>query len=123
MLANAGLLRLTKNNSVSSPTRSPLTAMVIVPLVWPAGIVSVPVAATFFTVLFAVGGNAPVATDRVLVAMLSWHAVIGIGEAVITGLVVASVVGVRPDLVYGARSALRARPLEIRQPSPAGESS
>jgi cobalt/nickel transport system permease protein len=55
--------------------------------------------------------------------MLSWHAVIGIGEAVITGLVVASVVGVRPDLVYGARSALRARTLEIRQPTPAGEAS
>ena len=35
--------------------------------------------------------------------------VIGIGEAVITGLVVASVVAVRPDLCYGARRVL-ARP-------------
>ena len=57
-------------------------------------------------------------TGKVFVAMVSWHAVIGIGEAVITFLVVASVVGVRPDLVYGARSALRARTLEIRETSP-----
>ena len=35
--------------------------------------------------------------------MLGWHIVIGIGEAVITGLVVGSVVAVRPDLVHGAR--------------------
>ena len=34
---------------------------------------------------------------------------IGIGEALITGLVVGSVIAVRPDLVYGARPALRAR--------------
>jgi cobalt/nickel transport system permease protein len=96
---------------------------VVAPAAAVAALVSVPVAATVFTLLFTVGGTAPVATDRVLTAMLSWHAVIGIGEAVITGLVVASVVGVRPDLVYGARSALRARTLEIRQPTPAGEAS
>jgi len=96
---------------------------VVAPAAALAALVSVPVAASVFTLLFAVGGTAPVATDRVLAAMLSWHAVIGIGEAVITGLVVASVVGVRPDLVYGARSALRARTLEIRQPTPAGEAS
>ncbi len=79
-------------------------------------LVSVPVAALVFTALFAIGGTAPVAIDKVLVAMLTWHAVIGIGEAIITGLVVASVVGVRPDLVYGARAVLRHRTLEIREP-------
>jgi cobalt/nickel transport system permease protein len=46
--------------------------------------------------------------------MLGWHSLIGVGEALITGLVVASVVAVRPDLVYGARAALRSRELEIR---------
>ena len=51
--------------------------------------------------------------------MVSWHLVIGLGEAVITALVVASVVGVRPDLVYGARRALRSRSLVIRDPAPA----
>ena len=86
-----------------------------------AALVSVPVAAFAFSLLFAVGGTAPVAADKVIIAMVSWHLVIGIGEAVITALVVASVVGVRPDLVYGARSALRARTLEIREPAVAGE--
>ena len=65
--------------------------------------------------LFAVGGTAPVALDTVLTAMLGWHLVIGLGEAAITGLVVGSVVAVRPDLVYGARGALAARQLEIRR--------
>jgi cobalt/nickel transport system permease protein len=76
--------------------------------------VSVPVVALAFTAIYAVGGTAPVALDTVLTAMLSWHLVIGLGEAAITGLVVASVIAVRPDLVYGARGALTARQLEIR---------
>ncbi len=79
-----------------------------------AALVSVPVAALVFTLLFAVGGTAPVAVDTVLTAMLAWHSVIGLGEALITGLVVASVTAVRPDLVYGARPALRERSLVIR---------
>jgi len=79
-----------------------------------AALVSVPVAAMVFTLLFAVGGQAPVETSTVFSAMVGWHTVIGIGEAVITGLVVASVVAVRPDLCYGARRMLGARKLEIR---------
>ncbi len=47
--------------------------------------------------------------------MVSWHVVIGLGEALITGLVVASVIGVRPDLVYGARNIVAARELEIKK--------
>ena len=50
--------------------------------------VSVPAAALAFTAIYAVGGTAPVALDTVLTAMLSWHLVIGLGEAAITGLVV-----------------------------------
>lgn len=46
--------------------------------------------------------------------MLGWHVLIGAGEAAITGLVVGSVVAVRPDLVHGARRVLRGRALEIR---------
>ena len=42
--------------------------------------------------------------------MVGWHVLIGVGEAVITGLAVGSIVAVRPDLVYGARRVLeRAR--------------
>ena len=75
---------------------------------------SVPAAAAVFTLLFAVGGVAPIDTATVLTAMLGWHVVIGLGEAIITGLVVGSVVAVRPDLVYGARPLIKARTLEIR---------
>jgi len=82
-------------------------------------LVSVPAAALVFTLLFAVGGTAPIAFGTVLTAMLSWHVVIGVGEAVITGLVVGSVVAVRPDLVYGARPVLERRKLEIRTGRPA----
>lgn len=80
-------------------------------------LVSVPVAAAVFTGLFAVGGVAPVEVGTVLTAMLGWHSLIGIGEALITGLVVGSILAVRPDLVYGARRLLAARELEIRTPA------
>ncbi len=71
-------------------------------------------AALAFVGLYAVGGTAAIPLDGLLTAMLGWHVLIGVGEALITGLVVASVVAVRPDLVHGARPALRSRELEIR---------
>ncbi|SMC84019.1 energy-coupling factor ABC transporter permease [Janibacter indicus] len=64
--------------------------------------VSVPSSAVVFAGLFTLGGTAPVDGGALLTAMVSWHLLIGIGEAVITGLVVSAVVGVRPDLVRGA---------------------
>ena len=76
---------------------------------------SVPAAAAVFTLLFAVGGIAPVDTGAVLAAMLTWHVLIAVGEALITGLVVGAVLATRPDLVRGARHLLAARRLEIRQ--------
>ncbi|NYG58341.1 cobalt/nickel transport system permease protein [Nocardioides daedukensis] len=82
-------------------------------------LVSVPAAALAFTILFAIGGTAPVETDKVLGAMLAWHLVIGIGEAVITGLVVAAVAAARPDLVHGAKRVTAERSLEIRKASTA----
>lgn len=80
-----------------------------------AAAVSVPVAAFTFSLLFAIGGTAPIDPATVAAAMVSWHVVIGLGEALITGLVVASVIGVRPDLVYGARNIVAARELEIKK--------
>lgn len=94
---------------------------VVAPAAAVGALASVPAAAFVFSLLFAVGGTAPVSPDKVVLAMVSWHVVIGLGEAIITALVVASVVGVRPDLVYGARSALRTRTLEIREPTSAEE--
>src|SRR3954452_13809394 len=40
-------------------------------------LVSVPVAALAFTLLFAIGGTAPVSVERVAAAMLTWHVLIG----------------------------------------------
>jgi cobalt/nickel transport system permease protein len=79
-----------------------------------AAFVSVPVTAAAFVLLFALGGQAPVPLDSVLTAMLGWHVLIGLGEAMITALVVSSVVAARPDLVRGARPLLARRTLEIR---------
>lgn len=67
-----------------------------------AAFVSVPVTALAFVGLYAVGGQAPIPLDTLTTAMLGWHALIGIGEAVITFLVVGSITGTRPDLVAGA---------------------
>ncbi len=77
-------------------------------------LLSVPVAATVFTMLFAIGGTVPVETGDVLVAMVGWHTLIGVGEAIVTGLVVGAVTSARPDLVYGARHLVQGRELEIR---------
>ncbi len=79
-----------------------------------AALVSVPVTAMAFVGLFAIGGQAPVPLGAVTTAMLGWHVLIGIGEALITALAVSSVVATRPDLVRGARRLLAARPLEVR---------
>jgi cobalt/nickel transport system permease protein len=96
------------------PSRTSLVA----PAAAVAALVSVPAAALAFTGLFAVGGNAPVDMGAVLTAMLGWHTVIGIGEAVVTGLVVKSVIAARPDLVHGARPLLVERRLETRTALP-----
>lgn len=87
----------------------------VVPAAAVGALLSVPAAALAFTALFAVGGTAPVETSTVLTAMLGWHLVIGVGEAVITALVVGAVVASRPDLVHGARHLLADAPLEIRK--------
>lgn len=60
---------------------------------------SVPAAALLFCGLYAVGGAVPVPPATLTATMLGVHAVIGVGEAVITGLCVASILALRPDLV------------------------
>lgn len=94
----------------------PKRVALVAPAAAVAALASVPAAAAVFSALFALGGTAPVDSGTVLAAMVGWHIVIGVGEGVITALVIASVVAVRPDLVYGARPLLRARELEIRRP-------
>jgi cobalt/nickel transport system permease protein len=90
---------------------------VVPPLAFVAGLVSVPVAALAFAGLYAVGGQAPIDLGTLVAAMVGWHTVIGLGEGIITALVVSSVLAVRPDLVHAARPyrAAAAAELEIRQ--------
>ena len=96
----------------------------VVPAAALGAFVSVPVAAAVFVVLFAAGGEANLPFGPLLATMLGWHLLIGIGEALITGLTVSAVVAVRPDLVYAARGLRPA--LQLRQadgtliPAPAG---
>ena len=78
------------------------------------GLASVVASAATFVVLYAVGGAAPIPIDTLLTAMVGVHVLIGLGEAAITFLVVASIVSVRPDLVHGARRVLAVRELETR---------
>lgn len=75
----------------------------VVPAAALAAALSVPAAALAFTGLYAVGGTAPVPLGALTAAMTGWHAVIGLGEAVITAAVVGAVVATRPDLVHAAR--------------------
>lgn len=63
---------------------------------------SVVLASLAFTVEYALGGNDAVSLTTVAGAMVSVHLLIGIGEAIISALVVGAVMAVRPDLVYGA---------------------
>jgi cobalt/nickel transport system permease protein len=71
--------------------------------------VGVVLASLAFTIEYAIGGTGGASVSTVAAAMLGTHTLIGIGEGVITGLTVSSVLAVRPDLVYGARDLLPAR--------------
>lgn len=59
-------------------------------------------AAAAFTGEYALGGGA-VSSRTVAWSMIGAHAVVGIGEAVVTTMIVSSVLATRPDLVYVAR--------------------
>lgn len=88
---------------------------VVAPAAAVAALISVPVAALAFTGLYALGGEESIPLGSLATAMIGWHTLIGIGEAIITGLVVGAVLSVRPDLVYGAKPALEEQTLEIRE--------
>ena len=86
----------------------------VVPAAALGALVSVPAAALAFTLLFADGGAADIPIGALAASMVGWHTLIGVGEAIITGLTVSAVVATRPDLVYAAR---RLRPsLKVRTP-------
>ncbi|GAA5105437.1 hypothetical protein GCM10023339_01310 [Alloalcanivorax gelatiniphagus] len=92
----------------------PRRTSMVAPAAALGGLASVVASAATFVVLYAVGGAVPIPIDTLLTAMVGVHVVIGLGEAAITFLVVASIVSVRPDLVHGARRVLAVRELETR---------
>lgn len=70
-----------------------------------AAFASLPMVAMAFAIEFAMGGTADsLSLGAILWALLTTHTLIGIGEGVITALVVGAVMSARPDLVYGAPS-------------------
>jgi len=86
---------------------------VVAPAAAVGALISVPVAAVAFTLLYAVGGTADIPIGSLAAAMIGWHTLIGVGEAIITFLAVGSILAVRPDLVYGARPILARRQREL----------
>jgi cobalt/nickel transport system permease protein len=81
--------------------------------------ISVILASIGFWVEYALGGVGQVSLRTVFAAMVGIHFLIGIGEALITGLTIGAVMAVRPDLVYGARDLMPK--FEVRAPQPAVE--
>lgn len=84
-----------------------------------AGGLSVVLSATAFSLEWLFGATFPIPFDTVFGAMVGVHLLIGVGEGVLTGLAVGSVLAARPDLVAGVsdldRSALRDRtPIGMR---------
>ncbi len=87
----------------------------VVPAAVVGALASVPLAAAVFVLLFVLGGTADIPLGEVLAGMVGVHVLIGIGEAIITGLTVGSILGVRPDLVFAARR--YEQELELRAPT------
>jgi cobalt/nickel transport system permease protein len=84
-----------------------------------AAFISVPVSAMAFVVEYALGGTAPVSLTAVAAAMGGVHVLIGIGEGIITGLVVAAVLAARPDIVAGVAGTPLAQPVARPEVVPA----
>ncbi len=87
------LLRRVLGNTTRAVTVASGIAGFLVPLI----------ASSLFVLEYAIGGNDAATVGTVATAMLGVHALIGIGEGVITALAVGAVMRMRPDLVYGAR--------------------
>ncbi|WP_371780986.1 energy-coupling factor ABC transporter permease [Streptosporangium subroseum] len=93
-------------------TRAMHSRSAVVAASFVAALISVPSAALAFSLLFWIGGTAPIDVGTVAMAMGGVHVLIGIGEGLITAVTVSTVLAIRPDLVYGARGL--AAPLVLR---------
>lgn len=63
------------------------------------------IASLCFVLQYTIGGAAGASLGVVFVSMIGLHALIGIGEGIITALTVGAVAASRPDLVYLLRNA------------------
>jgi len=63
--------------------------------------IAVVLAALGFVLQYAIGGEGGAAIGTVTAAMIGVHLLIGVGEGLITALVVGAVLRTRPDLVHG----------------------
>ena len=77
--------------------------------------ISVLASAGAFVFEYSLGGNATYNIASVLISVMSVHVLIGIAEAIITGLTIGAILATRADLVYGARKFLPAHNLLIKE--------
>jgi cobalt/nickel transport system permease protein len=75
---------------------------------------SVVMASIAFSIEWLFGATAPVSFDDVFAAMVGVHALIGIGEGIISALAVGAVLASRPDLAYRATDLERAQLAESK---------
>jgi cobalt/nickel transport system permease protein len=110
-LVIVALLRLVPRASRST------TGLAVIAFV--ASVVSIVAASLVFVGQFWLGGGVDLAVGlgQITATMAGVHALIGIGEGVITALVVVAVAKVRPDLIYALRAP---RQRLDAQPAPAG---
>jgi cobalt/nickel transport system permease protein len=80
-----------------------------------AAFVTVVLTSIAFVVLYSLGGNGDAPIGTVFAAMVGVHSLIAVGEAVISAFVVGVVLGVRPDMVYGAQDL--APSLQMHEPA------
>ena len=81
-------------------TSSVLTAAAV------AGFTGMMAAVSGFIAMYAIGGTSNIPIGTVAGAMIGVHLVIAVLEAFLTVIILASVLSIRPDLVYGARDLL-----------------
>ena len=80
-----------------------------------AAFISVPASSTGFVIEYAIGGTASFELRDVFFAVTGVHLLIGLGEALISVLVVSAVLAARADLVTSARKYLPKSRLVIRE--------
>jgi cobalt/nickel transport system permease protein len=85
-----------------------------------AAFVGTVVASLGFVLEYAVGGAGATSLGTVFTLMVGLHALIGIGEGIITAATIGAVAAIRPDLVYLLRD--RTRSLTLRNAAVEGSS-